>query len=198
VQHHPEATRSCKGRAYYLVDQYREHCDYHELGEKTRRFGKRYRQSPILIERAANGPALLSELTRRQRKRVYGITPHGSKAARFRPHVEKILAGRVRLPFGALFRSAFVQELIEFPHGRHTDQVDAFSQAMAWIDEQGPFSHPQPAVPPPVIVGLNSQYTGLDRRYQPKPNERGLMVVSGNSNRAPNTPFPTFKGRVRY
>ena len=182
----------------YLVDQYRGHCDYHELGDMTRRFGKRYHLSPILIERAANGPALLSELTRRQRKRVYGITPRGSKAARFRPHIEKILAGRIRLLLDEPFRSAFVQELIEFPHGRHTDQVDAFSQAMAWIDEQGSF--PQPAIPPPAspVVGLNSQYAGPDRRYQPKPNERGLMVVSGNSNRALNAPFPTFKARVRY
>ncbi|MGC2826460.1 MAG: hypothetical protein WA322_19875, partial [Pseudolabrys sp.] len=121
-----------------------------------------------------------------------------SKAARFRPHVEKILAGRVRLLLDEPFRSAFVQEFIEFPHGRHTDQVDAFSQAMAWIDEQGSF--PQPAIPPPAspVVGLKSQYAGPNRRYQPKPNEPGLMVVSGNSNRAPNTPFPTAKTRVRY
>jgi phage terminase large subunit-like protein len=181
----------------FLVREFRERCDFHDLGRMTRRFGKRY---PILIERAANGHALISELTRRQRKRVYGIIPYGSKAARFRPHLEKILAGRVRLPFGALFRADFVQEFIEFPHGRHTDRVDAFSQAMAWIDEHGQFSHPQPAIPPPAscVVGLNSQYTGPDRRYQPKPNEPGLMVASGNSNRAPNTPFPTAKTRVRY
>jgi hypothetical protein len=53
------------------------------------------------------------------------------RLAPFRPHVEKILEGRVQLPFGAPFRSDFAQECIEFPHGRHTDQVDAFSQAMA-------------------------------------------------------------------
>ena len=179
----------------FLVNEFRARCDFHDLGRMTRRFAKRY---PIVIERAANGHALISELTRRQRKRVYGITPRGSKAARFRPCIEKIHAGRIRLPLDAQFALDFVREVIEFPHGRHTDQVDAFSQAMAWIDEQGPFSHPQPAVPPPIIVGLNSQYTGLDPRYQPKPNERGLMVVSGNSNRTLNTPFPMFKARVRY
>jgi predicted phage terminase large subunit-like protein len=182
----------------YLVEGYRKQCDYHDLGRMTRRFGKRYPQAPILIERAANGHVLISELTRKQRKRVYGITPRGSKAARFRPHVEKILAGRIRLPVDAPIGLDFVQEVIQFPHGRHTDLVDAFSQAMTWIDEQGSF--PQPAIPPPAgcVVGLNSQYTGADRRYQPKPNEAGLMVVSGNSNYAPNAPFPTAKTRVRY
>jgi predicted phage terminase large subunit-like protein len=186
----------------FLVNEFRERCDFHDLGRMTRRFGKtrRYHQAPILIERAANGHALISELTRRQRKRVYGISPRGSKTARFRPCIEKIHAGRIRLPLNAQFALDFAREVIEFPHGRYTDQVDAFSQAMTWVDEQGPFSHPQPAIPPPpsCVVGLNSQYTGPDRRYQPKPNEPGLMVASGNSNRAPNTPFPTAKTRVRY
>jgi predicted phage terminase large subunit-like protein len=188
------------GDKYYIVDEYRARCDYHELGRMVRRFGKRYRQSPILIERAANGPALLSELTRRQRKRVYGITPRRSKAARFRPHLDKILAGRVQLLLDEPFRSYFVQEFVEFPHGRHTDQVDAFSQAMAWIDDQGSLDPSQTAVATPgyCAAGHNSQFTGFDRRNQPKPNEPGIMAASCNSYRAPNAPFPTFKAWVRY
>ena len=184
----------------YLVEQYRERCDYHELGRMTRFFGKRYYRSPILIEQAANGHALLSELTHRQHKRVYGITPRGSKAARFRPHVEKILSGRIWLPFDAPFRAVFVKECIEFPRGRYSDQVDTFSQSMAWIDEHGSFDILQSGIAPAgsFAVGLNSQYTGPDRRNQPKPRDREIMAVSGSSNRTSNAPFPTAKVWVRY
>ena len=187
------------GHTHFLLDQYRERCDFHDLGRMTRCFSRRYRPIAILVERAANGHALISELTRKQRKRVCGITPRGSKAARFRPCIEMILAGRIRLPVDAQFGLDFLQEVIQFPHGRHNDQVDAFTQYINWIDKQGPIGHSQlgTASPVSVAVGLNSQYGG--RRYQqPDPKKPGIMVVSRNSNYAPNIPFPTVRAWVKY
>ncbi|HEY1473687.1 MAG TPA: phage terminase large subunit [Pseudolabrys sp.] len=183
------------GQDHCLVEQFRERCDFHDLGRTTRRLAKRYRAKAILIERAANGHALITELTRMQRKRVYGITPRGSKAARFRPHIAKILAGHVQLPADALCRPDFVQELVAFPHGRYTDQVDAFTQYMDWIEKQGSRPNPQAPNPPRVsaVVGLNGQYRGRDWRYQPKATDPGIMAASGNSYRMPNGPFLTVK-----
>ncbi len=47
--------------------------------------------------------------------------------------------------------------------------------------------------PVPMVVGCNSQFSGLDERKSttPKPEERGLCVARGNSNYyyAPNGPF---------
>ena len=48
---------------YYLIDLFREQCDYSDLRREVRRFYNRYRPVAILIERAANGHALISELS---------------------------------------------------------------------------------------------------------------------------------------
>ena len=192
-------TWASDGANHYLVEQFRQRCDFDDLERVVKRFCRRY-GCPILVERTANGPALISKLTRKQRKRVHEITPRGSKAARFRPHIEKILAGRVHLPRNAPFYSDLVKEFVEFPHGRYTDQVDAFTQYMDWVAEQGSFGQPQPAASasPSIAVGLNSQYLGSDRHNRPKPQDRGFMAAGGNSNRMPNAPFATVKAWVKY
>ncbi len=153
----------------YLLDQFRERCDFHELGQATYRLAKRYHAHALLVEEAANGAALISELTRRQRQRVVAIVPRGSESSRLRPHLEKIVAGRIRVPSDADYRDVLVQELVEFPHGKHTDQADALSQAMTWLDENGEASAPTPRESPGFIaVGCNSQITGPAPRRELK------------------------------
>ena len=61
------------------------------------------------------------------------IVPREAKTIRFRRHIEKILAGRVRVPRGASFVEKFVRELVKFPHGRD-DQVDAMTQILDWLE----------------------------------------------------------------
>ena len=78
------------GENFFLVEQFRERCDFFDLAQAIRRLAKRYRDIPILIEATANGPALLSELTRKQRRNLYPIVPRDAKTVRFRRHIEKI------------------------------------------------------------------------------------------------------------
>ena len=183
---------------HYLVDQYRARCDFHDLYRAARRLCRPYPRCPILVERTANGPALIAKLKRKWPKRVHDITPRGSKASRLRPHIEAILAGRIYLPLDAPFCARFVQEFVEFPHGRHTDQVDAFSQYMDWVLNHADIQHQTGSAPGMAACGLNSQPNWVDRRHQPKPQAPGIMVLSGNSNRMPNAPFPTVKAWVKY
>ena len=114
---------------YYLIDLFREQCDYSDLRREVRRFYNRYRPVAILIERAANGHALISELSRKYKqlaKLVIPIDPDGrSKSARLRVHAETIIAKRIYLPADVSWRNDFVAEFVEFPHGKFTDQVDA-------------------------------------------------------------------------
>jgi predicted phage terminase large subunit-like protein len=117
---------------YYLIDQFREQCEFSDLIETLRRLRKRYKPVAIIIERAANGPALISQLRRRfpnLAKLVIPVDPDGrSKSARLRVHVKTIVAGRIHLPADEPWRDDFVAEFVEFPRGRFTDQIDATTQ----------------------------------------------------------------------
>jgi|HubBroStandDraft_1064217.scaffolds.fasta_scaffold30469_1 predicted phage terminase large subunit-like protein len=45
----------------------------------------------------------------------------------------KIEAGHVLLPSDAPWLPLFKSELLQFPHGKYDDQVDSFSQLLAWM-----------------------------------------------------------------
>jgi predicted phage terminase large subunit-like protein len=125
---------------YYLVDQFRDQCEFSDLNDALLSFRKSFKPVAILIERATNGPALISQLKRRSRKLyklVMPIDPDGrSKSARLRVHAETIIAKRIHLPADAPWRDDFISEIAEFPHGRFSDQVDAMTQ---FLDHAGKF-----------------------------------------------------------
>ena len=79
---------------YVLFDQFRDQIDFSGLRDAIRRFRRRYQPVAILVERAANGHALISDLTRRYGHLVRPIDPYcRSKAARLRVHAADILSG---------------------------------------------------------------------------------------------------------
>jgi predicted phage terminase large subunit-like protein len=176
----------------YLLNQFREQCEFDELKRMTRRFIKRHQPYVVLIEKTANGPALISEL-RRKGKPVLPITPRGSKAARLNRHIDKIRDGRVQLPENAVFNAKFGAEFERFHRREHADQVDAFTQMADWFDQCYPLGRvPRRAsAPVPMVVGCNSQFSGFDQGKSAslKPAERGVCVARGNSYYAPNGPF---------
>jgi predicted phage terminase large subunit-like protein len=143
---------------YYLIDQFREQCEFSDLIEALRKLRKRYKPVAIIIERAANGHALISQLKRRFPKLatlVMPVDPDGrSKSARLRAHAETILAKRIHLPAGEPWRDEFVAEFIEFPHGQFSDQVDATTQ---FLDHAGELAKlkPRPQAGS-AILALNS------------------------------------------
>jgi hypothetical protein len=107
-----------------------------------------------LIERAANGPALISELLRKFGKLIIPVDPDGrSKSARLGRHADLIIGKRIWLPAGAEWRDDFINEFIEFPNGKFTDQVDATSQ---FLDHAAEFAALEPAPPAGLAVVVNS------------------------------------------
>ncbi len=42
-------------------------------------------------------------------------------------------ANNVLLPESAAWLQDFQTEILQFPHGRHDDQVDSLSQFLAWV-----------------------------------------------------------------
>jgi predicted phage terminase large subunit-like protein len=179
----------------YLMNQFREQCEFNELKRMTKRFIKRHRPDVVLIEKTANGPALISELRRKEKTRrlVLPITPRGSKAARLSRHIDKIRDGRVQLPENAVFNAEFGAEFERFHRRKHADQVDAFTQTADWFDQCHTLGRAprRPSASVPMVVGYNSQFSGFDqgKSTTAKPAERGVCVVRGNSYYAPNGPF---------
>lgn len=85
----------------------------------------------ILIEDAGIGAGLITELGRE------GLNAIGVKATEpknVRAHFEtpKFESGRVHFPRSAPWLSALEAELLAFPGGRHDDQVDSITQALAY------------------------------------------------------------------
>jgi predicted phage terminase large subunit-like protein len=124
---------------FFLLDQFRDQVDFALLRDQVRRFRKKYRPVAILVERAANGHALISELSRKCPKLLRPIELSGrSKSARLLPHANTILSKRICLPAEAPWRNEFVREFCDFPKGKYSDQVDATTQL---LDHAGEFTN---------------------------------------------------------
>ncbi len=69
--------------------------------------------------------------------RVVASPETGDKATRAAPAASQVNVGNVALVKGAWNRP-FIEELRDFPNGRHDDQADAFSRAMAMLSTKPP------------------------------------------------------------
>ena len=91
------------------------------------------RPNAVLIEDAANGPAVC-QLLKRQVPGLIAIPPKGSKASRAHAVAPLVEAGQVRFARKA---DSLIEELLAFsPRGGVDDQVDAFCQGILWIEAQ--------------------------------------------------------------
>ena len=91
------------------------------------------RPNAVLIEDAANGPAVC-QLLKRQVPGLIAIPPKGSKASRAHAVAPLVEAGQVRFARKA---ESLIEELLAFsPRGGVDDQVDAFCQGVLWIEAQ--------------------------------------------------------------
>jgi predicted phage terminase large subunit-like protein len=157
---------------YFLLEQFREQVDFADLRDEVRHFRRRYRPVVILIERAANGHALISDLIRRYGHIVQPIEPDGrSKATRLIAHVDTILSRRVYLPALAPWREEFVREFCEFPKGKFSDQVDATTQL---LDHASEFAGLSVSSGERAIAAIA---TGRTVNFNPR-GERGIVGVA--------------------
>lgn len=86
----------------------------------------------VLIEDAANGPAVC-QLLRRQIPGLIAVRPFGSKVSR--AHAVAPLLEAAQLAF-CKGNDALISELLGFPNGAHDDLVDAFCQGVIWLESQ--------------------------------------------------------------
>ena len=128
-----------KGADTYLIDRVKGQFSFtktcHSVVTLSRRFPE---AATILIEDAANGPAIIDAL-RGKVSGVIPVTPQGGKTARAQAVQPMVEAGNVYLPdprpHGRLLpERAWVEDFIDqcaaFPQGAHDDDVDAFTQLL--------------------------------------------------------------------
>lgn len=147
----------------YLLDVVRSHLEYPDLKRAVLQGHQRWRNFgcssyALLIEKKGSGLSLIQDL-RRQDIHPIGVDPEGDKIMRMAAQTAPIEAGAVHLPMHAAWLEDFKEEILAFPLGRHDDQVDALSQALA-----GAFA---PA-PPGALFSTYSASAGRDGRSPSK------------------------------
>jgi predicted phage terminase large subunit-like protein len=122
-----------RGETVYVLDVLREQLEYPDLRRKVIELHRRWRNVgnnySLLIENKGSGLSLIQDL-RREHIHAIPIDPEGDKVMRMTAQSARIEAGSVSLPSRAGWLDEFRRELVAFPAGRYTDQVDAFSQAL--------------------------------------------------------------------
>jgi predicted phage terminase large subunit-like protein len=99
----------------------------------------RHKPHAILVEDASSGIQLVQELKEQRIYVVKPVRPEGDKKSRLFAQSAYFESGVVRMPVHAPWLDDYLHELTSFPSTKFDDQVDATSQALAylknWLDE---------------------------------------------------------------
>ena len=123
-----------RGETVYVLDVIRERLEYPQLRRKAMALHQKWRGAcdrySLLIENKGSGMGLIQDL-KHDHVHAIPINPEGDKTMRMNNQTGPIEAGSVLLPSRAPWLEDFKRELCAFPGGRHSDQIDAFSQALS-------------------------------------------------------------------
>ena len=124
------------GPEHRLINVWLGRMEYPDLKRKIVELAQGYQPDMVLIEDKASGQSLIQDLKREGLLSVIGIVPKGDKVTRFARVTPMIEAGQVALPHYASWLSGFEHEIMQFPNGKHDDQVDALSQYLNWVRQK--------------------------------------------------------------
>jgi len=127
-------TAALRGNDIYVIDVFRERLDFPSLKARIYALKQEFAAHDVVIEDKGSGTGLIQQLKSEGQLRPIGFAPEGSKADRMAAQSAGIEAGYVLLPEQAPWLEVFRGEMLAFPHGKHDDQVDAFSQLLGWIE----------------------------------------------------------------
>jgi predicted phage terminase large subunit-like protein len=117
------------GRKFILVDRVHERLTFTESVSAVLRMSAKWPQtSRIYVEKKANGAAMLNTL-RKRAALIRPVSPEGSKEVRALAAQPTIDEGNVAV-LDTVFDQGMMQELRDFPFGKHDDDVDAMTQAI--------------------------------------------------------------------
>jgi predicted phage terminase large subunit-like protein len=145
----------------YVLDVVRDRLEYPDLKRKIVEVYRNWRNAcdkcELVIENKGSGMSLIQDL-KRENIHAIAVDPQGDKIMRMNAHTARIEAGSVFLPRTAHWLDEFRGEILPFPAGRFTDQIDAFSQALYRAFTQ---RRPEVGI---GIIGGDGRITWLDTR----------------------------------
>lgn len=130
-----------KGDDYHLLDLFRRRLNYPDLKRAVADQATWWRPDTVLIEDKGSGTALIQDFQSPPLPcggRPVAITPDGDKVTRAAAQSAVIEAGRVFLPRSAAWLDELRLEILQFPYGRHDDQVDSVTQFLTWARNRRP------------------------------------------------------------
>jgi predicted phage terminase large subunit-like protein len=124
------------GHHIYLLHVFRKQLNFPDLKRTVRELANAHHANEILIEDKSSGIQLIQELRNEGLEKIKPCNPLNNKFMRLMSQTPTIESGFVYLPKEAPWLDTFLHELMIFPNGKHDDQVDAFSQALEWIQTE--------------------------------------------------------------
>ncbi len=132
------------GTDYYLIDLIRGQWEAPDLRRKIIETKQRHDANATLIEDTELGRSLVQDINRTGAMRATLKRPRFDKLARLLAQAARFEAGQVHLPRQAPWLTAYLNELLAFPSGKHDDQVDSTSQALHYLTTRTPVVRTRP------------------------------------------------------
>lgn len=175
-------------QGYYLINQLREKLDFPSLVRKVKMKALHYDPNIILIEKQASGRSLAQTLLRETRFPIKLINVSNQTKEQRAEQVTSIVeARRVWLPKDEVWTSDLLQELSMFPYSRHTDQVDALTQALRHMEYSMPQTRQRPSA--------RQRPRGSSRPWRNQGNQGPIEFYAYDSRNVVETfPVSTFRG----
>ena len=122
-----------KGLDFYLLDCLRVRSEVPELRRQIAALAERWDVDQTIVEEGDMGRAIVQDLRRTRHRNVILQKVRIDKQARFLAQSARFESGQVHVPANAPWYADWLKELLAFPNGKHDDQVDSTSQALAYL-----------------------------------------------------------------
>ncbi|HVI27097.1 phage terminase large subunit [Hansschlegelia sp.] len=122
-----------KGLDFYLLDCLRVRSEVPDLRRQIVGLAERWDVDQTIVEEGDMGRAIVQDLRRTGHRNVVLQPVRIDKQARFLAQSARFESGQVHVPGWASWYADWLKELLGFPNGKHDDQVDSTSQALAYL-----------------------------------------------------------------
>jgi len=117
---------------FFLVDQFRDRLKYPDLEQQVFYQYQKHNPNVVLIENKASGQSLIQ--TFMATLPIIGVDPIVDKVVRAMAVSSLVKEGHCYVPRWA---DQYILNLSVFPNGKYSDEVDATSQALAFLRSMG-------------------------------------------------------------
>jgi predicted phage terminase large subunit-like protein len=127
----------------WLLDLVNERLDFPKTVAMIKALRKRHEFGELLIEKKANGAAIIKSLTQEAhgyRVVATGVGTMGSKESRANAASVMFNRGEVFLPRSAPWSQTVVNQLVKYPADTFDDVVDSTSQLLIYLEGSGPLT----------------------------------------------------------